>query len=185
MKKDTIAKIKWSADAPVQKEFEGYKFEHCDFSQANLSSYRFIDCEFSDCNFTMAKLFKASFQECFFSACKLSGCRFDQCTPFLLSFNCESCIMDHAVFSALKLQNMKLHNCRLHGSDFTNAQLLQLSFDGSDLHDAQFDGTLLDKCDFRTAQAYRIHPDLARIKKSKFSLHGLPGLLTKYDLIIE
>ena len=51
--------------------------------------------------------------------------------------------------------------------------------------DAIFDKTLLEKSDFRKAFNYTIDPETNRIKKAKFSLHSISGLLVKYDIEIE
>ncbi len=39
--------------------------------------------------------------------------------------------------------------------------------------------------DFRTSFNYSIDPQLNRIKKAKFSLPGIAGLLDKYDIVID
>jgi hypothetical protein len=43
----------------------------------------------------------------------------------------------------------------------------------------------LEKVDFRTAVNYAFDPNSNKIKKAKFSLMGLAGLLSKYDIDIE
>ena len=43
----------------------------------------------------------------------------------------------------------------------------------------------LEKADFRTAANYSFNPELNKMKKTRFSLSGLPGLLAKYDIEIE
>jgi hypothetical protein len=42
----------------------------------------------------------------------------------------------------------------------------------------------MEKADFRSAFNYSINPEINRIKKAKFSLTGLQGLLGKYDIEI-
>ena len=69
--------------------------------------------------------------------------------------------------------------------DFSECDLSGASFDGCDLKDARFEHSNLEKCDFRKAFDYIIDPQKARLKKAKFSLEGLPGLLYNYDIIIE
>jgi hypothetical protein len=51
--------------------------------------------------------------------------------------------------------------------------------------DALFDRTNLEKANFSTAQYYRIDPNTNNIKRAKFSLDGLPGLLTAYNIEIR
>jgi fluoroquinolone resistance protein len=58
-------------------------------------------------------------------------------------------------------------------------------FDNCDLKNAAFDQTILEKADFRTAFNYSIDPDNNKIKKAKFSISGLTGLLEKYNIEIE
>jgi len=48
-----------------------------------------------------------------------------------------------------------------------------------------FDNSVLEKTDFTTASNYSIDPEINRIKKAKFSLPAVVGLLNKYDIVIE
>ena len=50
---------------------------------------------------------------------------------------------------------------------------------------ATFSHTILEKADFRTSFNYSINPEINRIKKAKFSLIGIAGLLDKYDIEID
>jgi fluoroquinolone resistance protein len=50
---------------------------------------------------------------------------------------------------------------------------------------AIFENTILEKADFRTAYNYTIDPVQNRIKKAKFSVTGIAGLLSRYDIAIE
>ena len=68
--------------------------------------------------------------------------------------------------------------------DFTEADLTEVVFDYCDLSGAIFDNTLLEKADFRTAYHYTINPEINKIKKAKFSIAGIAGLLRKYDIEI-
>ena len=58
-------------------------------------------------------------------------------------------------------------------------------FDDCNLMQAIFDQTNLEKANFYTAYNYYIDPNNNRVKKAKFSIDGVYGLLAKYDLIIE
>ena len=50
---------------------------------------------------------------------------------------------------------------------------------------AKFENSILEKADLRTSRNYLIDPELNKIKKAKFSIHGIAGLLAKYDIEIE
>ena len=58
-------------------------------------------------------------------------------------------------------------------------------FENCNLHKAIFDNTILEKAYFRTSYGFSIDPDHNKIRKAKFSVMGLSGLLDKYDIDIE
>ena len=58
-------------------------------------------------------------------------------------------------------------------------------FENCDLAKATFDNTIIEKADFRTSYNYSIDPEINHIKRAKFSLSGIHGLLDKYGLEIE
>lgn len=74
---------------------------------------------------------------------------------------------------------------KLHEVDLTECDLTGSFFDYCDLLNATFDRTNLEKADFRTSFNYSISPETNRIKKARFSLSGIAGLLNKYDIEIE
>jgi len=50
---------------------------------------------------------------------------------------------------------------------------------------AIFSHTNLERADLRTSYNFTIDPEMNRIRKAKFSLNNLPGLLDKYELDIK
>ncbi len=85
----------------------------------------------------------------------------------------------------LKLNKMNFKYCELKEIDFGNADLTGSKFDECDLSKSIFDNTNLTKCDFSSANNYSIDPEKNKITKAKFSIHGISGLLDKYDIIIK
>jgi fluoroquinolone resistance protein len=166
-------------------EYEQCKFKHCDFSGADLSNARFVGCEFSACDLSNVKSQKTSFRDVTFKGSKLLGVHFDQCHAFLLSMEFENCKVDFASFFKLNLHKTLFKNSTFHETDFSEADLTGSLFDRCDLSRALFGGSNLEKVDFRTSYNYAIDPDRSKLKKAKFSLDGLPGLLLKYDIEIE
>ena len=69
--------------------------------------------------------------------------------------------------------------------DFTECDLTGAVFDNCDLLGAAFENTILKTADFRTSINYSINPDINQIKKAKFSLPAVIGLLDRYDIKIE
>ena len=76
-------------------------------------------------------------------------------------------------------------SCKMHGVDFSYCELNFAIFKACDLQDAIFEQTNLEKADFRTAKNYTIDPEKNRIKKAKFSMPEVVGLLAKFDIQIE
>ena len=73
----------------------------------------------------------------------------------------------------------------LQEADFSESDLSGAQFDNCDMFQSIFDHTILEKADFRTAYNYAIDPENNKIRKAKFSVQNIAGLLTKYDIEIE
>jgi len=171
---------------PLQKgEYESCTFKNCDLSEADLADTRFIECTFINCNLSLAKFKKTSFQDAKFKDCKMLGLRFEHCEPFNLSLGFDNCQLNHSSFYQVKLKKTAFKNCQLQESDFTESDLSGAILDNCDIARSTFENTILERADLRTAYNYSIDPESNRIKKARFSLQGLPGLLGKYDIEIE
>lgn len=171
---------------PLPKaEYENCSFINCEFQEADLSRNIFSDCTFKSCNFSMAKLGHTAFRDVLFEDCKMLGLQFGSCNTFSLSFRFENCMINHASFYQLKLRKTIFKNCQLQEADFTESDFSEARFEQCDLAGATFDRSILEKADFRTSYNYSIHPESNRIKKAKFSLPAVTGLLTRYGIIID
>jgi uncharacterized protein YjbI with pentapeptide repeats len=157
----------------------------CDLSNSDLSAYIFTECKFIACNLSMAKVVKTAFRDTVFRDCKLLGVHFHTSNEFLFSVTFENCTLNLCAFYNMKLKKMKFSGCTLQEVDFTGADLSSAVFADCDLSRTTFENTNLEKADFRTAVNYSIDPELNRLKKARFSIQGLPGLLDKYDLDVE
>ena len=80
---------------------------------------------------------------------------------------------------------MQWTNSALHELDFSEADLASAVFKGCDLQRSIFSSTNLEKADLGTSFNYSIDPERNRLKKAKFSLAGVVGLLDKYDIHID
>lgn len=83
------------------------------------------------------------------------------------------------------MKGTKFLKCQLIEVDFTEADLSGSVFDACDLSGAQFGGANLERADLRNAERFMIDPAKTKVKKAKFRLQGLSGLLGAYDLFIE
>ncbi len=166
-------------------DYENCSFITCNFSTANLSDCSFIDCEFTECNLSNATLKKTALRGVNFKGCKLTGLHFDNCHDFLFAVGFDNCILNLSSFFQKKLTKTHFNSCILHEVDFTAADLSQAVFTTCDLAGAIFENTVLEKADLKTAYNYTINPELNRIKKAKFAVAGIVGLLQQYDIYIE
>jgi fluoroquinolone resistance protein len=113
------------------------------------------------------------------------GLHFDDCNPFLLSFDFSSCILNFSSFYRLKLKNIRFEDCKLEEAEFVETDLTGAIFKNCDLRGAVFEGAILEHADLRTAFHFSIDPEKTRIKRAKFSVQNVGGLLGKYNIFIE
>ena len=177
-------KLSFSVDPPERASYENCVFEDCDFSGGNLSLLSFEECEFRNCNLSLVKMGETALKNVQFSDCKILGVRFEHCNPFLLAFSFENCKLDLSSFYGLKIKKTTFENCSLQEVDLTDTDLESATFSNCDLLHARFDRTNLEKADLRSAFNYSIDPENNKLRKAKFSLAGVKGLLHKYDISI-
>ena len=113
------------------------------------------------------------------------GIRFDVCHDFGLKMKFDNCSLNHSVFIGKKLKETSFSGCFINDCDFSNTDLSNANFANSDLRNSTFDKTNLTKADFTKAKNYRLDPEKNTIKKAKFSLPDVVGLLSNYDIEIE
>lgn len=166
-------------------EYENCFFNSCNFASLDLSDFRFTNCTFNGCNLSLAKLNKTALHDITFKDCKMLGLRFDTCHEFGLSFSFEGCQLNHSSFFKIKIKKTVFRNCQLEETDFAEADLTGAVFDNCNFAQAIFDITILEKADFKSSYNYSIDPETNRIRKAKFSMPAVAGLLDKYDIEIE
>lgn len=83
----------------------------------------------------------------------------------------------------VNLARHEFHDCNLTEVDFTEAILIDSTFNNCNLGGAIFDNTHLERADFRTAVNFQIDPASNKMNGAKFSINGLANLLMKYKLI--
>lgn len=181
----TFQGITFSIENPAKGDYENCSFINCSFAESDLSRINFIECKFMNCDFSMAKVNNTGFQSATFKNCKLLGLILSDCNKFLLSANFDDCILNLSSFYKLKIKGTKFKNCNLREVDFTETDLTGSSFDNCDLAGALFNNTLLEKVDFLTSYNFSIDPEINQIKKAKFSMASIVGLLDKYNLDIK
>lgn len=178
--KITVADITFT-----RREFESCRFTNSDLSSADFSYARFIDCTFVDCNLSLAKLQETIFRDVVFEGCKMWGLLFYDCNKIGLAITVKGGSLNHSSFYQTSLKKTRFTNAQLQEVDWTGCDLAGAVFDACDLLNAKFENTNLEGADLRTAFHYVIDPEMNRIKKARFSVMGLAGLLGKYDIRID
>ena len=103
----------------------------------------------------------------------------------MFSLQFEKCNLNYAIFLGRNLKNTAFIDCSLKEADFSDADLTACKFTQSDLTLTRFSNTNLEKADFRGAVNFSIEPEFNKMKKAKFNLYQLEGLLYKYQLDVE
>ncbi|AMR31481.1 hypothetical protein A0256_08605 [Mucilaginibacter sp. PAMC 26640] len=165
--------------------FENCKFLNCDFSNSYFDGAVFIDCVFEDCNLLLVSVGNTGLQSVVFKRCKLSGVNFSKSRDFLFEVNFEGCILDNAIFFKKKNKKATFTDCSMMETDLTEADLTDAKLINCNLNRAFFSRTILKGADLRSSYNFAIDPEDNQIKKARFSLHGLPGLLGKYEIKVE
>ncbi|MBN2596530.1 pentapeptide repeat-containing protein [Labilibaculum sp.] len=178
-------KKNYSLEALPKGEYENCRFVNCSFANSDLSENIFLECEFDQCDLSLAKLNYTAFRDVIFKSCKMLGLGFQDCNQLLLSVQFEDCQLKLASFYKLKLKATKFINCNLQEVDFTETDLTGATMDNCDLGRAVFEYTNIEKSDLRSSFNYLINPEINKIKKAKFSLSGVIGLLSQFDIEIE
>ena len=181
----SFEKIDFTVKPLPKADYEYCTFLNCNFSNADLSEILFLDCEFIGCNLSNADLNKTLLRDINFKDYKMLGLRLDTCNGFGLAFYFENCALNHSSFYKTNLKKIIFRNSHLHEVDFTEADLTSAVFDNCDLQNAHFENTILEKADLRSSFNYSIDPEKNNIKKARFSLREIPGLLGKYDIEIK
>ncbi len=166
-------------------EYENCIFKNCNFENGDLKDIKFYDCQFINCNLSLVKIANTIFRDVKFSECKMLGMSFESCNEYGLTVSFNNCNLNHSSFYKRKICKTKFANSQLHEVDFTECDLNNSQFNNCDLANTKFANTNIEKADFRTSFNYSINLDLIKIKKAKFSLPAITGLLSHYDIEIE
>jgi len=177
--------VDFSKNLLKYRECENCKFLNCNFLNSDISGVKFIDCIFQNCNMSMVKLKNTVFNNVKFKGTKMFGLHFENCNDFILSISFYNCALNYSSFFGLKIKNTIFENTCLNGVDFTGADISKSVFRNCDFANAAFEKTNAEGSNFETSYGYVIDPEINRVRKAKFDLQGVLGLLTKYDIEVR
>ncbi len=166
-------------------EYENCRFVDCNFEKIIISNSVFIDCKFDNCNLSNVVSQNTSLKTVAFNKCKMLGFMFSDCNEFLMSVSFTDCQLDYSSFYKLSIKNTKFENTNMQEVDFIETDLTGSKFVNCNLNRTVFQHTNLQKTDFRSSYNYSINPNENSIKKAKFSLQAVGGLLDVFNISIE
>ncbi len=165
-------------------EYEGETFERLTLINTDLRDKKFVDCIFEGCAISSVKI-DGTLMQVAFKESKLEGINFFTSKQTLMRVSFYKCVIRHCSFAQLKLRETKFSKCRMQNVDFAEADMTGSDFSGSTFEDCVFQHTILTKADFTDAQGYQIDPTRNIIRKAKFNLPDVLGLLSSFDIVIE
>ena len=181
----TFSGIDYAEKKINYREFNNCEFINCNFQKCDLSNNDFVDCTFTGCNLSLALVNNTGIKSVRFIDCKLMGIQFNTTNDFLFSATFLNCHLDYSSFYQKKMKKFQFIDCSLKEVDFAEADMSLALLQNCDLLNASFVRTMLEKADLRTAVNYSFDPELNKIKKAKFSMPAVSGLLSKYNIDIE
>lgn len=169
----------------AHQEFEACTFRKVNLAQAAFVQTNFINCRFEGCNLSKAVLKHTKLHDVFFLACQLTHVDFSPCNAFAFGVGFQDCQLDYTVFLKRNLKKTRFIGCSLKEAHFLKCDLTGAVYKDCNLELARFGENNLTQADFSTSFNLRLNLDANTVKKARFSLHNLPGLLEKYDLVIR
>lgn len=169
----------------TDREFIDCTFVNCNLSSSDFSRTDFSECRFDNCNLSMIKLNDTVLNNVKFVDCKMYGIDFSISNEYIFIVDFVRCNIDYSSFCRRKMPKTVFNDCSLKDVDFFETILTDSSFLKCDFLRAQFFHTNLEKCDFTSSYDYSIDPADNKMKKAKFSLNEIMGLLGRYDIVIE
>lgn len=153
--------------------FEECVFNHCNFTSAVFSRCKFSHCTFNHCNLSVVDLSWSKFYEVAFNECKLSGTDWTRADWPAFNLDPElsftKSILTNATFLGLKLQGLKMEECKLHDVDFRECDLSGSAITGCDLAGSLFNQTSLRAADFTDSWGFNINVLQNTVTGAKFS----------------
>ncbi len=145
----------------------------------------FMDCQFNNCILNQTKTNHTAFRTVYFNNCQIQEVNFAMSDKLIFEMHFDQCTLDFSKFYALKLKGITFNNSSLIAVDFMAVDLTAAKFHNCDLYRAEFEKANASKVDFSTSRNYTIDPEKTKLKKAKFALEDVKGLLDKHGIVVE
>lgn len=169
----------------LNHEYTDCVFKNSDFHDMTVEGGEFTDCSFVSCNLAMVRFENTVMGKVTFRDCKIIGVDFSKCSKYSFSVEFENCTLNYSSFYKNDLRKTHFEKCIMHEMSFTETNLTEAKFQDCDLYKTNFDRVNLEKADLTTAINYTINPEINHLKRTKFSMSGVAGLLSHLDIILS
>lgn len=184
------------------KRLEGMRYD------SDIKSQTYSECVFDNCQFTDMALMDVVFSNCLFDNCAfrnvdMAGLRMQNTTLrgsacigvdwsevrrtgrlFPLFREIRGCTLKFNSFFKMKIPKMSIADSSFLDCAFMECDLSASVFRNVDFRETTFQDCDLSKADFSEARNYRINTTSNRVRKAKFSLPEVVGLLDNLDIMI-
>ena len=164
--------------------FEECVFENCSFVTCTFERCRFLTCKLTGCILSAIMPTNTRFEDVSFVSCKAIGVNWSRAME-TRKLRFRDSQVNYSNFRFAKLPDLMMVNCEARDSDFIEADLKGAVMKKTDFQNTYFSKTNLTNADFREAVNYSIDPATNILKKTKFSMPEVMGLLDSFDIIIE
>ena len=165
-------------------EFEECELNSCSFIDCVFEKCKFIDCKFNECVLSAVNPVNSYITDVKFSKCKVIGCDWSK-TSQIQGLDFTDCQINYSNFAMLKIPKIKMINCEAKEVDFTETDLSEGSFTGTDFERSICFRTNLTKANLKGSVNYSIDPRYNTLKKTHFSLPEALSLLNCLDIVID
>jgi fluoroquinolone resistance protein len=181
---ESFLNLSLSNETVKSKEFEECEFNNCSFINCKFEKCKFINCKFSDCIISAINPADSWIADVKFSKCKVIGCDWTK-TSQIQGLDFTDCQVNYSNFAMLKLPKITMINCEAKEVDFTETDLSDGGFTGTDFERSVFFKTNFTRANLRGALNYCIDPRYNTLKKTHFSFPEALSLLSCLDIVID
>ena len=182
----TFVGLAASGSKITDSQFSECVFEQCEIREAQIRGCRFTNCVFRDSDLSLTDLTSTRFWNCEFQRTKITGVDWTRASWAQIGgespVRFSECIVDYSVFMGLTLRRLQLIRSQARGVEFSEADLSESDFTGTDLSGAIFRLDNLTRANFQHATNYEINLKLNTITQARFSVPESIALLRYLDI---
>ncbi len=181
---ESFADLSSSKEDVQSRIFEECEFKNCTFIETNFVKCKFLNCQFADCVLSAVKPLNSRFAGVAFRRSKTIGFDWPKAMK-VEKLEFENCQINYSNFRLVKIAKIKILDCEAKEVDFIETDMSGGDFRNTDFERSVFFKTNLTGADFRGARNYKIDARNNVVKKARFSVPEVLGLLSGLEIFID